>query len=147
YYDLLRDLYKTKVKTPLFPYEFFQQLYQWPEGRIFVVKYQGRVLGGSVCVELPNRVLYEWFVCGLDREIKNVYPSTLATWGAIEYAATHNILRFDMMGAGKPDAGYGVREFKAKFGGDLVEHGRYSFICNPLLYAIGKFGVKLLKHK
>ena len=34
YYDLLRDLYKTKVKTPLFPYEFFQQLYQWPEGEI-----------------------------------------------------------------------------------------------------------------
>lgn len=147
YYDLLRDLYKTKVKTPLFPYEFFQQLYQWPEGRIFVVKYQGRVLGGSVCVELPNRVLYEWFVCGLDREIKNVYPSTLATWGAIEYAATHNILRFDMMGAGKPDAGYGVREFKAKFGGDLVEHGRYRYVCNSLLYKIGELGVKVLKHK
>lgn len=145
YYDLLFGLYKSKVKTPLFPYEFFQQLYQWPEGRIFVVKYQGRVLGGSVCVELPNRVLYEWFVCGLDREIKNVYPSTLATWGAIEYAATHNILRFDMMGAGKPNDGYGVREFKAKFGGELLEQGRYIHICKPIMYETGKLGVKILK--
>ena len=146
YYDLLRDLYKTKVKTPLFPYEFFQQLYQWPEGRIFVVKYQGRVLGGSVCVELPNRVLYEWFVCGLDRTVKNVYPSTLATWGAIEYASTHEITRFDMMGAGKPNHGYGVREFKAKFGGTLVEHGRFCYVANPMLFFIGRLAVKLLKH-
>lgn len=145
YYNLLVHLYKTKVKTPLFPYEFFKQLSRLPEGRIFVVKHQGRVLGGSVCVELPNRVLYEWFVCGLDREIKNVYPSTLATWGAIEYAATHNISRFDMMGAGKPNEGYGVREFKSKFGGELVEYGRFSHVCNPLLFFIGKLGVKFLK--
>ena len=50
-----------------------------------------------------------------------------------------------MMGAGKPDDGYGVRDFKAKFGGQLVEHGRFLHVMNPLLYNIGKLGVKLLK--
>lgn len=31
-----------------------------------------------------------------------------------------------MMGAGVPnDGGYGVRDFKAKFGGELVEYGRF----------------------
>lgn len=146
YYDLLFDLYKTKVKTPLFPYEFFENIYRLPEGHIFLVKYQNRVLGGSVCVELPNKTLYEWFVCGLDKEIRNVYPSTLATWGAIEYAATHNMVCFDMMGAGKPNEGYGVREFKSKFGGELVENGRFCYVCNPLLFFIGKLGVKFLKN-
>jgi serine/alanine adding enzyme len=50
-----------------------------------------------------------------------------------------------MMGAGKPDEGYGVREFKSKFGGELVEHGRFLFVCNPRLYALGKYIVKKLK--
>ncbi|NCC99020.1 MAG: GNAT family N-acetyltransferase [Bacteroidia bacterium] len=145
YYDLLFGLYKSKVKTPLFPYEFFKNLFYQEEGKFFLVKYAGRILGGSVCTELIGRTLYEWFVCGLDREIKNVYPSTLATWGAIEYASTHNMTKFDMMGAGKPNDGYGVREFKAKFGGELLEQGRYIHICKPIMYETGKIGVKILK--
>ena len=38
-----------------------------------------------------------------------------------------------------------VRDFKAKFGGELVEHGRFLCVRKPLLYWIGKTGVKLLK--
>ena len=147
YYGLLKKLYQEKVKTPLFPYDFFERLFQLDEAKFFLIKYQERIIGGSVCVTVPGRVLYEWFVCGLDREIKNVYPSTLATWGAIEYAATNQFTYFDMMGAGKPQESYGVREFKAKFGGELVEHGRFCYVCNSLLYTIGKLGVKVLKHK
>ena len=147
YYNLLEKLYQEKVKTPLFPCVFFERLFQLEEAKFFLIKYQDRIVGGSVCVAVSGRVLYEWFVCGLDREIKNVYPSTLATWGAIEYAANNNFSYFDMMGAGKPNESYGVREFKAKFGGNLVEHGRYCYVCNSLLYTIGKLGVKVLKHK
>jgi len=39
-----------------------------------------------VCPILQRKVIYEWYVCGLDREIKDVYPSILATWAAIDYA-------------------------------------------------------------
>jgi lipid II:glycine glycyltransferase (peptidoglycan interpeptide bridge formation enzyme) len=49
------------------------------------------------------------------------------------------------MGAGSPDQPYGVRDFKAEFGGELVEHGRFLCVRKPMLYAIGKMGVKLLK--
>jgi lipid II:glycine glycyltransferase (peptidoglycan interpeptide bridge formation enzyme) len=50
------------------------------------------------------------------------------------------------MGAGKPDdGGYGVRDFKLKFGGELVELGRYIHVCNRLLFAVGKYGVKIMK--
>ena len=50
-----------------------------------------------------------------------------------------------MMGAGKPDEGYGVRDFKARFGGTMVEEGRFIHVSHPVLYSIGKIGVKLLK--
>lgn len=97
-------------------------------------------------VVLSEKCIYEWFVCGEDRQYKNVYPSICATWGGIEYAAQNGIPLFDFMGAGKPDIEYGVRDFKAEFGGTLVEHGRFCYVANPMLFFIGRLGVKLLKH-
>jgi len=147
YFEVLRDLYTLKVKTPLFPYAFFEKLVQLENGKLFVIKHQDKVIGGSVCVALPGGALYEWFVCGLDGQIKNVYPSTIATWAAIEYAASNGYERFDMMGAGKPDEGYGVRDFKSKFGGELVEHGRFLYVCMPRLFKLGKWMVGRMKSR
>lgn len=145
FYRILHNLYKTKIKTPLFDIEFFEKIISKPYSKFFVIKNKGVVVGGSICVTFKETVIYEWFVCGLDGKYKNVYPSTLATWAAIEYAANNGYSKFDMMGAGKPDEGYGVREFKAKFGGELVEHGRFIYVSKSLLFSIGKFFVTLLK--
>ena len=147
YYALLKQLYTTKIKTPLFSLSFFEQLYAQPNGRFILVELNGEIIGGTVCVELPGKCLYEWFVCGRDGEWKSIFPSSLATYAGIRYAAEHGCNRFDMMGAGKPDEAYGVRDFKARFGGEQVEHGRFLFIRKPLLYWIGKLGVKLLKRR
>ena len=145
YYQILLNLYTTKVKTPLFSWNFFEQLHRTEYARFILTEYQGRIIGGTVCVELPNRTLYEWFACGKDGLYDHIYPSCYATYLGIKYAAEAGCQIFDMMGAGKPDEAYGVRDFKAKFGGELVEHGRFLCIRKPLLDWIGKTGVKILK--
>ena len=145
YYAILEHLYKTRVKTPLFPFSFFEKLWQHKDGRFIQVELNGEIIGGTVCVEQEGKCLYEWFACGRDGEWKTIFPSTLATYSGIRYAAEHSCPRFDMMGAGKPDEAYGVRDFKAKFGGKEVEHGRFLCITKPLLYQIGKLGVAILK--
>jgi serine/alanine adding enzyme len=89
--------------------------------------------------------IYEYFIAGLDTEYKDLYPSILATWAPIEYAARNDLRFFDFMGAGKPDEDYGVREFKSKFGGKQVNYGRYQKIYNRILYSSGNFGLKILK--
>ena len=147
YYALLKQLYTTRIKTPLFSLSFFEKLYTMPSGRFILVELNGEIIGGTVCVELAGKCLYEWFVCGRDGEWKSIFPSSLATYAGIRYAAEHGCTRFDMMGAGKPDEAYGVRDFKARFGGEQVEHGRFLCVRKPLLYKIGKLGVKILKHK
>ena len=147
YYQILHTLYTTKVKTPLFSWHFFEQLYHTEHARFILTEYQGRIIGGTVCVELLSRALYEWFACGEDGVYNHIYPSCYATYLGIQYAAESGCQIFDMMGAGKPDEAYGVRDFKAKFGGELVEHGRFLCIRKPLLYWIGKMGVKLLKKR
>ena len=145
YYSILDDLYKTRVKTPLFPEAFFQVLAKHPDARFLLTELNGKIIGGTVCVAQVGKCLYEWFACGEDGVYPHVFPSCYATYAGIRYAAEHNMPRFDMMGAGKPDEAYGVRDFKAKFGGKEVEYGRFLCITKPLLYKIGVLGVKLLK--
>ena len=147
YYDILKDLYENKIGTPLFPYDFFLKLYHSGFSKFLLVRYKDEIIGGTVCV-YDDETVYEWFACGKDGLYKNIFPSTLATWSGIRFAAESGRKRFDMMGAGAPgDGGYGVRDFKAKFGGELVEYGRFKYVCNPVLYAIGKLGVAILKKK
>ena len=144
-YLLLQNLYKTKVKTPLFPFVFFEQLFHSKFGKILLVKSNGAILGGTVLV-CGFDTVYEWFVCGLESNCSGIYPSTLATYGGIQYASEHGYKCFDMMGAGAPgDGGYGVRDFKAKFGGELVEYGRFKCILKPILYTCGEIGVSIIK--
>jgi len=145
FYACLKKLYKTKVKRPLFPLEFFEKLVATSFGKLIIVKHKDNVIGGMACVILPGKILYEWFVCGVDHKTKDIYPSVVATWAGIEFAAKNNIPHFDFMGAGKPDKNYGVREFKSKFGGELVEDGRFLYICHFRLYEIGKIVMKLLR--
>lgn len=147
YYDILLDLYKTKVKTPLFKCEWFEQLYKVNSARFILTELEGKIVGGTVCMVLPGKALYEWFARGIDGVYPHIYPSTYATYLGIKYAAENGCKIFDMMGAGKPDEPYGVRDFKAEFGGELVEHGRFLCIRKPLLYKIGTLGVKWLKRK
>ena len=144
WYAVLAELYRTKVKTPLFPLEFFLQAFRQGVGHFLPVKEQGRVIGGSMLVA-DERCVYEWYECGLNSRYKEQYPSVMATYRGIVYARTHGCVRYDMMGAGEPNVPYGVRDFKAEFGGTLVEHGRFLCVCKPLLYRLGSFGVKMMK--
>ena len=153
WYEILKELYRTKVKTPLWTVEFFLEAYRQKVGRFILVRHEGKVIGGSMVVmservkELGNEgTVYEWFECGLNAEYKEQYPSVMATWAGMQYAQETGCARYDMMGAGEPGVPYGVRDFKSEFGGELVEHGRFLCVNKPMLYQIGKLGVKLLKH-
>ena len=145
FYTILQDLYRTKVRTPLWSWEFFEQLYHTEHARYILVELDGQIVGGTACVCLPGKTVYEWYACGLDDCRDDIRPLSVAIWGEMQYAAENGYPLFDFMGAGKPDEPYGVRNFKAEFGGELVEHGRFLCIRKPLLYWIGKMGVKWLK--
>ena len=145
FYKILSNLYKAKIKKPLPEFNFFQKFYYNKElGKFFLIKFKEGIIGGIMCPIYGDKI-FEWFVCGLDGKIKNVYPSVLATWAPIEYAINKGLKYFDFLGAGKPNVDYGVREFKSKFGGQLVNYGRFTKIHSKTLYKIGKSGLELMK--
>ena len=147
YYAVLQDLYRTKVKMPLQPWLFFERLYHLPSCKYLLVLYNNQVVGGSICMTLKDHGVYEWYACGKDGVYRNIHPSSVTKYVGMKYASDNGYKVFDMMGAGKPNEAYGVRDFKAEFGGKLVEHGRFLCVLKPLLYWIGKLGVKLLKKR
>jgi hypothetical protein len=142
-YALLAKLYKEKVKKPLPSLDLFMQFWKSPSAKTFLVKYDGKVVGGSVGPIYANKILYQWYVCGENGAIKGVHPSVLASWAPMEYGLKNGYQYFDFMGAGRPDDNYGVRDFKARFGGDEVCYGRYEMVLNPALFRVGKLGLKI----
>jgi lipid II:glycine glycyltransferase (peptidoglycan interpeptide bridge formation enzyme) len=148
FYSILKKVYKNKVRKPLPPLAFFLSFYNATKqnqlGLILIAKYKGIVVGGMLCPLTPGKSLSEWYVCGLDKEYREIHPSVFLTYGAIEYALRNNIPSFDFMGIGSPDKPYGVRDFKIRFGGEIVNYGRFQRINSPLLYPIAKSGFGVL---
>jgi serine/alanine adding enzyme len=149
-YTILKDLYKNKVKLPIPSFEYFIAMYRAGIMKAFFVKHNSILIGGSFCMILAGKGLYTYYYCGLTSYKKNIYPTHLAVLAALEYAVANGIPHVDFMGAGKSNEAYGVRKYKLQFGGELVEHGRYTKVLNAFLYFIGKKGLglwKLLKPK
>lgn len=146
FYQILNDLFNNKIKKPLADLSFFDKFSGDEKiGKILLIELRGKIIGGIVCPITPKKFIYEWYICGLDKEYKKegIYPSVLATWAAIDYALKNNIPQFDLMGAGKPGIKYGVRDFKLRFGGPKVSVYRYNKIVNRGLYEVAEVAYNL----
>lgn len=141
FYKLLSDLYNKNLHLPLFPFEFFEKLHKQKNADILIVKEKTKIIGGIVLVH-DHQTSYEWFVCG-DKKNKN-YPSVVATAAGLQLAKNKGLHTFDFMGAGDKNKTLGIRNFKLRFGGQLVEQGRYLNECHPKLYILGKKTIQLV---
>ncbi len=151
FYRILTDHFRHTVKKPLPPWTFFREFFERRStadrpglGQFFVVRYQGSIIAGIMCPISAGKAIHEWYIAGLDRQFTDVNPSVLATWAPIDHALDSNIPVFDFMGAGKPTQDYGVRDFKEKFGGELVAFGRYTRINSRFRYNLGRLGIRVL---
>jgi serine/alanine adding enzyme len=74
---------------------------------------------------------------GLER-LTGVSPFDYLQWYEIAWAQQRGSMLYDFGGAGRPDEPYGVREYKAKFGGQLVCYGRYRKVYSPWKMALAE---------
>jgi serine/alanine adding enzyme len=144
-YKILQKLYKENVKLPLPPFEYFTGIMNSPVGKIFIVEHNSNIIGGSVCLFLPEKEIYTMYYCGERNYNKKIFPTHLSILAAIEFGVTRKARSLDFMGAGKIEKEYGVRQYKLEFGGELVEHGRFLKISQSTLYYLGSKGLKLYK--
>ena len=142
FYQILVHLYQTKIKKPLPEYEMFRTYFLEDPKNFVLVFLDQKVIGGILCPFLDDIGMYEFYIAGLDQDFKDGHPSAMATFGAMKQANEMGIPIFDFMGGGSPDESYGVREFKARFGGEQVEWGRWLKVRKNTIYQLGKWYIQ-----
>ena len=145
WYELVRKTYMS-AHVPLADRSLFEAAFDIlaPKGMIsFWMAHIGSVRVAASAELHYKDVVYGWY-SGLDRDYASEYPGELLIWHVLEWAAKNNYKIYDFGGAGKPNEEYGVRDFKAKFGGKQVCFGRYVNIHSPLLFRLSTLGYQIL---
>jgi lipid II:glycine glycyltransferase (peptidoglycan interpeptide bridge formation enzyme) len=147
FYLILKQLYKERVKKPLPEFDFFLKFRESDSGKVFLITFSGKIIGGALCPIFNNKIIYDWFHCGVKNVIPGVFAGVLAAWSPIDYGLKHGYKHLDFMGGGRPDEPYGVRDFKARYGAEKVSYGRYQLILNKSLYKVAQFGMQVYQKK
>lgn len=143
-YKILLDVYK-RAKLPFPSLEYFQaaEKYLGKKGylKFFGAFFEEKLIGVMylLCYNLRT---YEWYI-GSYSDFMKKHPNDLIIWEIFKWGQKNNYKIFDFGGAGNPDKEYGVREYKKKFGGFIVNLGRYQKVHNKLLMSISVFGFKI----
>jgi serine/alanine adding enzyme len=124
-YDLLRRTYKA-AHVPLADISLFENAFDLlcPKGMAkFVLAYLDQV-PAAVSVDLFYKdIVYGWYG-GVNRACGHHPVHELLMWHVLKWGSQNGFRIYDFGGAGKPGEKYGVRDFKSKFGGELVDYGR-----------------------
>ncbi|MDD3050070.1 MAG: GNAT family N-acetyltransferase [Candidatus Cloacimonetes bacterium] len=143
---LISETYN-KVKLPMPDESLFFSAYEnlKCQGyvKFFKAVYEDRTIGVRF-VFCYNNLIYDWFA-GADDGFLDKYPNDFLPWKVMEWGHDNGYKIFDFGGAGKPNILYGVRDYKLKFGGELVNWGRFEKINRPVLLKIAKFGFEIWK--
>jgi CelD/BcsL family acetyltransferase involved in cellulose biosynthesis len=146
FYSLLRQVY-SDAEVPLAHVSLFQSAFELlrPRGLArFVLARSAQGIAGARAVLLYNGTIHDWYA-GTSRALRGSRPNDFLVWQTLQWGARHGYHTFDFGGAGHPDIPYGVRDFKAKFGGSLVNYGRERCIHAPRMLRLSETGYRLLR--
>ncbi|MBQ8501893.1 MAG: GNAT family N-acetyltransferase [Bacteroides sp.] len=118
--QMLHRNYSSKIRrhfpSPIFFQHLENELMLQQRGKIFIVTYKGKIIGGSACI-YSNDTAYLWFSGGLRKSYALQYPGILAVWKALDDAKQQNYHHLEFMDVGLPFRHHGYREFVLRFGG------------------------------
>jgi len=128
------------AQIPLADFSLFQSAFDvlHPKNMVrFTVARIDRAIAAVSIELLYKRTVYGWYG-GLNRNYSSYAPNELLMWHILEWGAQSGYQIYDFGGAGRADESYGVRDFKAKFGGDLVCFGRNIAVHAPVFFRLSR---------
>jgi len=145
-YRLLNLVYH-RIRLPLPRKEFFIQamdeFYDNGMLKVFAAHMNNDIVGVRL-VLCYKEIVYDWYA-GADDRFLEFRPNDILPWNIFLWGKNNGFSVFDFGGAGKPNIPYGVRDYKLKFGGELVDFGRFEMIHKPVVFKIAKFGLSIYK--
>jgi lipid II:glycine glycyltransferase (peptidoglycan interpeptide bridge formation enzyme) len=146
FYDLVSKSYAA-ARVPLADVSLFEAAFDLlhPKGMVkFLLAWVGDQCVGASAELAYKDVIFGWY-SGVDRSFSSYVPNELLMWYILEWGAENGYRVYDFGGAGRSDEEYGVRDFKAKFGGDLVSYGRNALVHAPRRLAMSKIGYQVYR--
>lgn len=144
FYELLKETY-SRVKVPLADITLFEsafdQLVPKNMAKFFLAIHDDEYIGARAILTY-NDSIHDWYA-GASNNALSLHPNDCLVWHILKWGMENNYKLFDFSGAGKPDVEYGPREFKRRFGGDLVNYGRYTHLYSPVKMKITKIGLEI----
>ena len=117
---MLHKVYSSRIRRYFPNNNFFNHMDKWlikgDLGKIFVVKYKEKIIGGSVCIYSDENA-FLWFSGGMRKTYALQYPGILAVWKALNDAHTRGFRHMEFMDVGLPFRKHGYRDFVLRFGG------------------------------
>lgn len=146
-YAILQDVYE-QARLPLPQEGLFLSAWQHSEDsvglKVFAAINRDEIIGTMFTLYFRN-CLYDWYA-GSYRQHYKKYPNDLLPWEIFLWGKRNGFSVFDFGGAGKPGVPYGVRDFKKKFGGTMVNFGRYRKVHQPVKMRLAEYGFKTWRY-
>ncbi len=142
-YMVIRDVYH-RANLPLADIQLIKQAAMQQLLVMFVVRNtEDEILGCRFGLKYKTN-LYGWYAGSCTKYYK-LFPNDILIWETLRWCSEHGYDTFDYGGAGSPNKPYGVRDFKAQMGGELVNFGRYEKHHKPCLMWIATLGYKIYR--
>lgn len=145
-YSLLKEVYK-RLQVPLAGLSLFQSAFDvlYPKGmmKILVARADDINIGALTLLLYKGTITY-WYT-GVLRSYSSHRAADILVWHTLEWGSQNGFRYLDFGGAGKPEEDYGVRDFKAKFGGELVNYGRNVCVHSPAIFQISKTAYQIVR--
>ncbi|MCK4445429.1 MAG: GNAT family N-acetyltransferase, partial [Thermoplasmata archaeon] len=131
-YEIIKKKY-SDFGIPLADESLFQSAFKiltpLKEVRFLLCRSEGRTIACRG-VLLFGKTVYDWYAGSLSGE-REKKPDEYLVWNILKWAISGGFETFDFGGAGQPKDDYGPREFKRRFGGEMVEPGRFKKVYKP----------------
>ena len=125
---VMRRIYSARIRRYFPGFEFFEHidstLLSAKIGKIFVVRYKEKIIGGSVLI-FSEDTAYLWFSGGMRKTYASLYPGVLSVWAAMQYAHENKYRHLEFMDVGLPFRKHGYRDLVLQFGGKQSSSRRW----------------------
>ena len=146
FYGIVEETYKN-ARVPLADISLvesaFDILVPKNMAKFYIAKYEDTIIGTRL-VTIYKKVVFDWYAGALINYLR-MYVSEALVWHILKEGANNGYFTFDFGGAGNPNEEYGVREFKRRFGGEMVNFGRYRKIHSPVKMKFAEKGFSIYR--
>ncbi len=136
--ELYKKYYRLKLRRYVPPKEYFLEISQAENVKLFITTNGKKIIGGCTCVFTDGNA-YLWHLATRRKRYAYLHPDTLTVWHIIQYAHAHGYKHIHFLDIGLPWKKNPLREFFLSFGGKPEAKLRWFRLRSKLVNKILKW--------